>query len=146
MSPITCCRINGQNSDSAKELSVITPSHVLFLGDSFTFRGITIVLKASIWSHTISPNRHNLVCFHIFIDKKWFHDWDLILGRGRDYFFFFATTSRPTMGLTHPPIWWVLGDLSLREKWQGHEADHLPSSSAEVKGCVELCLHSHNTP
>jgi hypothetical protein len=28
----------------------------------------------------------------------------------------------------------------------GGEADHSPSSSAKVKECMELCLHSHNVP
>jgi hypothetical protein len=33
-------------------------------------------------------------------------------------------------------------DLSLVVKWPGHEADHSPTSSAKVKECVELYLHS----
>jgi hypothetical protein len=31
-------------------------------------------------------------------------------------------------------------------KRPGHEADHSPPSSAEVKECVEIYLHTHNTP
>jgi hypothetical protein len=31
-------------------------------------------------------------------------------------------------------------------KWPGREADHSPPSSAEVKECVELYLHSPKTP
>jgi hypothetical protein len=47
----------------------------------------------------------------------------------------------------HPsPIQWVPGALSLGVKRPGREADHLPPSSAEVKGRVELHLHSPNTP
>jgi hypothetical protein len=38
------------------------------------------------------------------------------------------------------------GALSLGVKWVGHEADHSPQSSAEVKEWVELYLHSPNTP
>jgi hypothetical protein len=34
------------------------------------------------------------------------------------------------------------GALSLRVKRPGREADHSPPSSAEVKECVELYLHS----
>jgi hypothetical protein len=34
------------------------------------------------------------------------------------------------------------GDLSLGVKRPGREADHSPSSSAEVKEWVELCIHS----
>jgi len=37
------------------------------------------------------------------------------------------------------------GALSLGIKRQGREADHLPSSSAEVKEYVEIYLHSPNT-
>jgi hypothetical protein len=36
--------------------------------------------------------------------------------------------------------------LSLGEKWLKCEADHSPPSSAEVKECMELYLHSPNTP
>jgi hypothetical protein len=40
------------------------------------------------------------------------------------------------------PIQWVPGVLSLGVKRPGREADHSPPSSAEVKECVELYLHS----
>jgi hypothetical protein len=52
--------------------------------------------------------------------------------------------SRPALGPTQPPIRWVPGDLSPGVKRPGREADHSPPSSAEVKGCVELYLHSLN--
>jgi len=42
-------------------------------------------------------------------------------------------------------IQWVTGALSLGVKQPGREADHSPPSSAEVKKCVELYLHSPNT-
>jgi hypothetical protein len=45
----------------------------------------------------------------------------------------FTTASRPTLGPTQPPIQWVPGALSLGVKVSGREADHSPSSSAEVK-------------
>jgi hypothetical protein len=32
--------------------------------------------------------------------------------------------------------------LSLGVEWPGHEADHSPPSSAKVKECMELYLHS----
>jgi hypothetical protein len=41
---------------------------------------------------------------------------------------------------------WVPEALSLEVKWPGSEADHSPPSSAGVKECVELYLHSPNTP
>jgi hypothetical protein len=50
------------------------------------------------------------------------------------------------LGPTQPPIQWVWGALSLGVKRPGREADHSPPSSAEVKECVELYLHSPNTP
>jgi hypothetical protein len=59
--------------------------------------------------------------------------------------FLFTTTSRAALGPTQPPIEWVPGALSLGVKWLGHEADHSPPSSAKVKECVELYLHSPNT-
>jgi hypothetical protein len=60
--------------------------------------------------------------------------------------FLFTTVSRPALELTHPSIQWVPGALSVGVKRPGHEADHLPPSSAEVKECVELYFHSPNTP
>jgi len=35
--------------------------------------------------------------------------------------------------------------LCLGVKWPGREADHSPPSSARVKECMELYLHSPNT-
>jgi hypothetical protein len=40
----------------------------------------------------------------------------------------------------------VLGALSLEVKWLKREADHSPPTSAEVKECMELYLHSPDTP
>jgi hypothetical protein len=60
--------------------------------------------------------------------------------------FLFTTPSRTALGPTQPPIQWVSGALSLGVKRQGREADHSPLSSAEVKECVELYLHSPSTP
>jgi len=42
-------------------------------------------------------------------------------------------TSRSVLGPTQLPIQWVPGSLSLEVKWPGHEADHSPPSSAEIK-------------
>jgi hypothetical protein len=60
--------------------------------------------------------------------------------------FLFITATRPAPGPTQPPIQWVPGALSLGIKRPGCEADHSPPSSAEVKECVEVYLHSINTP
>jgi hypothetical protein len=56
--------------------------------------------------------------------------------------FFFTTASRTALGPTHPPIQRVPGALSLGIKRPGREADQSPPSSAEVKECMELYLHS----
>jgi hypothetical protein len=60
--------------------------------------------------------------------------------------FLFTTVSRMALGPTQPPIQWVPQALSLGAKRPGREADHSLPSSAEVKECVELCLHSPNMP
>jgi hypothetical protein len=60
--------------------------------------------------------------------------------------FLFAAALRPLLGPTQPPIQWVPGALSLGVKRLGCEADHSPPSSAEVKECVELYVHSPITP
>jgi hypothetical protein len=56
--------------------------------------------------------------------------------------FLFDTVSRPAMGPTQHPMRWVPGALSLGIKRPEHEAEYAPPSSAEVKECVELHLHS----
>jgi hypothetical protein len=60
--------------------------------------------------------------------------------------FLFTTTSRMTLGHTQSSIQWVPGALSLGVKQPGHEADHSPPSSAEVKECVELYIYSPYMP
>jgi hypothetical protein len=50
------------------------------------------------------------------------------------------------LGLTQPPIQQVPGDLSQGVKWLGCEADHSLPSSAKVKECMELYLHSASMP
>jgi hypothetical protein len=60
--------------------------------------------------------------------------------------FLFTTAFRIALGPTQPPIQWVPRILSLGVKRLGCEADHSPPSSAEVKECVELYLHSSKTP
>jgi hypothetical protein len=56
--------------------------------------------------------------------------------------FLFTTASRPALEPTQPPIQLIQGALSLVVKRPGREAHHSPPSSAEVKECVELNLHS----
>jgi hypothetical protein len=47
--------------------------------------------------------------------------------------FLFTTVSGMALGPIQPPIQWVPGGLSLGVKWPGHEADHLPPSSAKSR-------------
>jgi hypothetical protein len=54
----------------------------------------------------------------------------LLAGAG---LFLFATASRPALGSIQPPIRLVLGAVSLGVKRPGREADHLLTSSTEVK-------------
>jgi hypothetical protein len=55
--------------------------------------------------------------------------------------------SRLALGPTQPPVPWVTGAISLGVKQSGHEADHLPTSSSDVKNVWRytstppLCLH-----
>jgi hypothetical protein len=60
--------------------------------------------------------------------------------------FLFTTASRQALGPTQPPMQWGPEALSLGTKRPGREADHSPPSSAEIKECVELYLHSPNKP
>jgi hypothetical protein len=50
--------------------------------------------------------------------------------------------SRPDLRPTQPPIQGVPGALSLGVKRLGCEDDHSPPSSAKVKECMKLYLHS----
>jgi hypothetical protein len=58
--------------------------------------------------------------------------------------FLSTTASRTALEPTQPPIQWVPGTLSLGVKLPVHESEHSSPSSAEVKECVELYLHSTN--
>jgi hypothetical protein len=57
--------------------------------------------------------------------------------------FHFSTSSKPTLGPTHPPIQWVPRPLSPGVKRKGREADHSPQTSAEVKKCGPIHLLPH---
>jgi hypothetical protein len=72
----------------------------------------------------------------VFIDLALWFLWSVL----------FTTASRTALRSTQPPSHWAPGALSVGIKRPGREADHSPPSSAEVKECVELYFHSHNTP
>jgi hypothetical protein len=73
------------------------------------------------------------------LDDRGVLGFDSLRGLG---IFLFTTGSRTALGPTQPLIQWVLGVLSLGVKQPGREADHSLPSSAEVKECMELCLHA----
>jgi hypothetical protein len=68
-------------------------------------------------------------------------------GRGsipdRGKILLFCAASRPALGPTQHPIYWVPDALSPRVKRPGREADHSLPSSAEVKdgGAIPPLLH-----
>jgi hypothetical protein len=68
--------------------------------------------------------------------QRWATGWTIgVLGLNSRQglgIFHSTTASRTALGLTQPPIQWVLGALSLGVKRPGRESDHLPPSSAEV--------------
>jgi hypothetical protein len=66
-----------------------------------------------------------------YVWAGWLRGWSLSPGRIKN--FLFSMLSRPALGFTQPPTKWVPGALSLGSKRPGHEADHSPSASAEVK-------------
>jgi hypothetical protein len=74
------------------------------------------------------------------------HGFRVRFPAGAGNFFLHHRAQNGSGAPTQPLIQCVLGALSLRVKRPGREADHSPPSSAEVKECVELYLHSSNTP
>ena len=57
--------------------------------------------------------------------------------------YLFYKTSRQAVGPSQPPIQFLLGSLSLGEKLPGHEGDHSPPSSVEVKNEWSYVATSH---
>jgi hypothetical protein len=84
------------------------------------------------------PLSHIYIYIYIVYTKIEFHEHSR---RGLGIFLF-TTASRTVLGPTQPPIQWVPGAFSLGVKRPRREADHSPTSSTEVKECVELYLHS----
>jgi hypothetical protein len=122
--------------------------------------GIT-VLKVPLPSYYCIPLEPPLVICQadkaLVTSKPWesgwhsqYSDW-LLAGQprgqssspGRIKNFLFFTSSRPALGPTQPPIQWVPGALSLGVKRPGREADHSPSTSAEVK---KMWLYTSTPP
>jgi hypothetical protein len=59
-------------------------------------------------------------------------------GAGRGKIFHFSTASRPALGPTQPPMQWVPG-----VERQGREADHSPTSGAEMKNSGAVSPFPH---
>ena len=56
-------------------------------------------------------------------------------------FLYFYKMFRPALGSTWPSVQWVLGALSLRVEWPGHEADQSPPASAKFKNDQSALLY-----
>jgi hypothetical protein len=104
---------------------------------------LTAILRFFFMVYQVSQSRDSSVSTALGYGLDGVLGFDSWRGLG---IFLFTTASRTTLGSTQPPIQWVPGDLSLVVKRPRREADHSPPSSAEVKECVELYLHSPNTP
>jgi hypothetical protein len=59
-------------------------------------------------------------------------NWSSLCQNGQEIFLL-STLSRPALGPTQLPMWWVLGTLFPGIKYLRHEIDHSPPSCAEVE-------------
>jgi hypothetical protein len=59
-------------------------------------------------------------------------DWGSMPSKGREGYSLFTTVSILSDWPAQLPIQWTLGDFFMGMQHSGHEADHLPSPSAEV--------------
>jgi hypothetical protein len=64
---------------------------------------------------------------------------------GRGKIFILCIASTVAVEHTQPPIQWVFGAISPGVKQPGHEADHSPLSSAEVKNGQAIPVFPHMT-
>jgi hypothetical protein len=78
------------------------------------------------------PNRPNVYGFYRLYECC-IVSYSQIIQRIISFYFLFTTMSWPAIVSTQPPSLWVPGVLSPWVKRPGHEANHLPPSSAEVK-------------
>jgi hypothetical protein len=97
---------------------------------------------------SVTPDRAStprllvLLLFH-YLEPGWrsrHRDWQRTEGPrirsscpGRGEIYILSTSSIPVLRSTHPPIQRVLEAVSLRVKRPGREADHSPTTSAEIK-------------
>jgi hypothetical protein len=128
--------MNTGNKDPVNQL----PDYFI-INSTMILRVIQTYYKPEIKAlHTGAMSRYSSVV------ERWATGWMIggsSPGKGWE---FLTNASTPALEPTHSPIQWVLGALSLGVKRPGREAYHSPPSSAEVKECVELYLHFHNTP
>jgi hypothetical protein len=60
-------------------------------------------------------------------------DWGVRVRSSMVKNYHFSISTRSALGSTQPPIQWVLGALLQGLKQQGHDVDHSPPTSTEVK-------------
>jgi hypothetical protein len=89
------------------------------------------------------PSYFPKIDFNIIIPTIGVRGFDSRRGLG---IFLFTTASGTALGFTQPPIQKATEALSLVVKRPRREAYHSHPTSVEVKECVELYLHSPNTP
>jgi hypothetical protein len=137
-------RVWGRHELLSEQVQYFTPQHVFHVHEIVAlFRDRCPLPPSPPPLHT--RNIWNVVENEIVSDQ-FCSEWTIgVLGfdsrRGLGIFLF-TTASRTALGPTQPPIQCVPGDLCLGVKRPGREANHSHPSSAEVKACVELHLHS----
>jgi hypothetical protein len=76
---------------------------------------------------------------HSYQVKCW---WTRGSNHGGGNIYIFSETSRPVLGLTHPPIQWTTRALPPELQWRGREFNRSPSPSVKVKDSEDTPLLS----
>jgi hypothetical protein len=128
---ISSIRIQPTTSHLISPISILILSYLLLLGRPGGVFPLGVLIKISYAFFTYSIRATGWTIEVLGFDYR----------RGLGIFLF-TTASGAALGPARPPVRWVPGTLSLGVKRPGREADHSPQSSDEIKGWVELYLHS----